>query len=242
VAPRPIGWRRVGLEALLVGAVAGLALLWRHDRIARGWIGFGTCAALFVVAYTELRRTGRDRLANIVTVVVIVGYFGMGQLFRGSQFLRTKNERLAAVALIEGPGHRLFHPTLGFSIRDPGPDLRPALVASVNPATIAYQYTNAAQDVTLTVGVFRGRGDPETVLREMLKNGDEGAPPLTPPFDLTKVEVVGDVATIEGRVGASHLRARGYSFSRDGAPYTCWLAVFARAPDPLEDVLTSFER
>jgi hypothetical protein len=238
--------------AMVVGGVL-TAPLWREDLVWRIRLGSIGGAMLLLFADRKLRRAGRRGLASALVVVTVVGYlatgtFQMSRQRRVDRSVLTDVERASLVAAGDGPARRLLHPTLGFSIKDPGPDFRLAASQAFDPGTELFIYENEARGDTVVLGLFKGiDGSAASIYALLLGMQDRGTVGTTSLRGLavTSFEAVGGASphgALEGWLGEARYRLRVSGFTSDGVSYAFMIALASLEPHALDDVLTSFVR
>jgi hypothetical protein len=250
-------WRKVALKALAwgVGALAlmvALAAFKHHGfRLGKVEVLFAVGAAAVEVVHGVLHERGWVMASKTFIFIVFVGVLGLGRFLDHKTEARelTDGERTPLVAVGEGEGRRLRHPTLGFSIRDPGAAFKLVVSQAFAPTAQYDGYQNAAGDVNMVVGLVKGIGDSEASLREFLtamKDAPVGSP--TRRLDVTRLETSGGAAPegrlrgwIHGTLGEVSYRLSAHGFTKDGTSYAFFVAVASVEPDALAEVLTSFE-
>jgi hypothetical protein len=251
-------WKKGALTAL---APAGLALgylAWRNGGTlpssARFWallllvIGPEIAGAL---AGEYLQRTGRGLAGRLVALGGMVWLLGGCALLAAKTDAATLTdaERAPFVSVDDGGERRLRHPTLGFSVLDPGRGFTAERAQAIGPESQFYSFVNPGGAERLVIWLFKGQGDSTSSLRKLLETvsrqsdvlgGDAKVPVRVVELQTSPVEPPRGVLRIaldDGR----QFRTTAYGWrAADGTSFAILVAVMARAPDAAADVLASF--
>jgi hypothetical protein len=270
-AGRPgVSWKRALLHGLIPVAVAiggGLIVVATADvadpeRFGEGLGQFSVFAYLAGVGISWLAQSGRRRTAWIAGALLVamvaalaIVAFAVGR--RASEPL-TAAERAPLQVIDDGGQRRLVHPTLGFSVRHPGPGYqeRPALAAMMglgsDPAAQVFAYAEDPPADALIVAIIKDAGRTRDGLDEMIAGLERGLaasareqmPGAALQVDrreviwtdaerVARVQIrVGDLATI--RVDAHPVRPAGR------APFVVALMTMTTEAAALAGVIDSF--
>ena len=250
-------WRRgllagAPIAALTIGYFAWLRRSAPSPEAAlRGWwvialLVLGEIVLSLGTSY--LSQTGRKEIAKLVSVGAALALLGGVWWYghRPGSTVFTDEERAAFVI----GEQRLVHPTLGFSVLNPGPGFVATGSQAFRSNAQFYVFTDRAAGEALTIGLFKGQGDSAHSLRELVYSmagqasalaGGSGARVRVVQLDVPETDPPrGDLHAIIG--AGKHYRLRAYGWNRPGkAPIAVMIAILSSSPDAHADVLASFQ-
>jgi hypothetical protein len=254
-APVVIDWKSVITRSVGLGAAVAAGLfIWLKLSGDKPWTIAISVGGFFYMAGASLARRvltlkGHHGARKAVSFALAAAVAGTGLYFQTKTAARVLNleEKVDLAAVGEGPARRLRHAYIGFSIRDPGPDLPLIGTKMQGETAILRAYRNNDKGQVLTIGIFKDTGSPEAFVRGLLegmtKKPPEGAPAHV--VEVDKLDVTGGPrpeGRLVGRLDGHSYRVNAHGFEQNGSTYAVMLGVASAEPDALEDVLTSFAR
>jgi hypothetical protein len=147
---------------------------------------------------------------------------------------------------------RLHHPSLGFSVRDPGPDFKDIAgqARSNDDTRRIYVYTDLKSGDTLQIGISAITVFDEHAFREFTDGIVAGLRQSASAAGKSFAETRHDVTCADGRCNAqlaatidtTHVHLAAYTIARpDGAPLALAIIGIGESPTALADVVASYK-
>jgi len=251
----------IALGVLILAGVIAVAagVVKNPSRFGQGLGRFGAFLILGTLGISFLAQTGRRRAAWITAgatlatlAVLVAAVVGLSGRARSARIL-TPAEKADLVQVSTGGERRLRHPSLGFSVLDPGPGFHPsARVASILRAesaldrgTCSWAWRRNSDGAVFLVRIVKGLGATRSSFEGFLR-GMRGSLTQAGRGEVTRWKLEwtdrlrqADLDVLARK--AVHARHRAYAvrLGPERTPYIVVVGSIARDPAALEPALYS---